>query len=374
MLHLASRIVRAGTRRDPATGAVAVPIHQSATFEHPALGRSTGWDYGRSGNPTRAALEEAMAGLEGGARGLAFASGMAAIHGVLQLLEPGDHVVATEDLYGGTFRLLEDVLGLPCTFVDTTDPAAVRAAVRPETRMLLVESLTNPMMRVAALPPLVQVARETGALLVVDSTFLTPWLQRPLEVGADVVVHSASKYLSGHNDVIAGVVVARERETGERLARIQNAVGAVLGPQDSYLVLRGLKTLALRVERQQANARRIARALAADPHVERVHDPGVGGMLSFTLRDPALVPRVLASVRLVLFAESLGGVETLITFPAVQTHADVPAEIRDRLGITDRLLRLSVGIEDPDDVIQDLQAALAGSPARHEGPAHGLRG
>lgn len=360
MASLRTTLARAGTRRDPSTGAVAVPIHPSATFEHPALGRSTGFDYGRSGNPTRAALEDALAAIEGGSRGLAFSSGMAAVHAVLQLLRPGDHVVATEDLYGGTFRLLRDVLDVPCTFVDTRDAGAVAAALRPETRLVLVESLTNPMLRVADVEGIAAVTRRAGVLLAVDATFLTPWLQRPLELGADLVLHSASKYLGGHNDVIAGTVAVRDAALGERLQRIQNATGAVLGPQDCYLLIRGLKTLALRVEQQQAGARQVARGLAALPQVARVHDPGVGAMLAFEVTDAALVPQVLSSVRLCLFAESLGGVETLITYPAVQTHADVPAETRERLGITDRLLRLSVGIEDAGEIVADLAQALGG--------------
>jgi len=341
-------------------GAISAPIYQSASFQHPALGESTGYDYSRSGNPTRSALEDALARVEGGERALAFASGMAAITCVLQLFGPDDHLVVTEDLYGGTYRLLEQVFPLPHTYVDTTDLEAVRGAIRPNTRAILVESLTNPRMKRADLAALAALCRDAGARLIVDNTFLTPCLCRPLDLGADIVLHSATKYLAGHNDVVAGALVARDADLGERLYFIQNAVGSALGPQESWLVVRGLKTLALRMERHQQNAMRIAEWLGRHPLVEQVLYPGVGGMLSFTVTDPVLVPRVLRRVSLILFAESLGGVETLITFPWAQTHADMPADVRERLGITDRLLRLSVGIEDADDLIADLAQALEG--------------
>ncbi|NOK00792.1 MULTISPECIES: aminotransferase class I/II-fold pyridoxal phosphate-dependent enzyme [Myxococcus] len=364
-MKLATALVHAGVRRDPTTGAVAVPIYQSATFQHPALGQSTGYDYSRTRNPTRSALEDALAQLEGGSRGLAFSSGMAALHCALQLFGPEDHVLLTEDLYGGTYRLVDRILHVPCTFVDTSRPSAVRDALRPNTRAIVVETPTNPMMRTADLSELAAIARKAGVLLIVDNTFLTPWLQRPLELGADIVVHSATKYLAGHNDVVAGALVVKDAALGERLAYLQNGIGAILGPQDAYLVIRGLKTLALRMERHQANAREVAAWLRAHPGVERVFYPGVGGMLSFTVAHAALVPQVLASVQLCLFAESLGGVETLITYPTTQTHADIPAERREALGISDRLLRLSVGIEDSHDIIADLAHALRDPSAAH---------
>ncbi|MBZ4415334.1 PLP-dependent aspartate aminotransferase family protein [Myxococcus sp. RHSTA-1-4] len=374
-MKLATALVHAGVRRDPSTGAVAVPIYQSATFQHPALGQSTGYDYSRTKNPTRSALEDALARLEGGSLGLAFSSGMAALHCAFQLFGPEDHVILTEDLYGGTYRLVDRLLHVPCTFVDTTRPDAVRAALRPNTRAILVESPTNPLMKTADLPAIARIAHEAGALLIVDNTFLTPWLQRPLELGADLVVHSATKYLAGHNDVVAGALVVKDAALGERLAYVQNGIGAILGPQDAYLVIRGLKTLALRMERHQANAREVAAWLDAHPLVERVFYPGVGGMLSFTVTDAALVPGVLASVQVCLFAESLGGVETLITYPTTQTHADIPVARREQLGISDRLLRLSVGIEDCHDIIADLAQALEGArranPTRHALAAHG---
>lgn len=359
-MKLSTLIVQSGTRRDPFTGSVPVPIYQTATFEHPLLGQSTGYDYSRTKNPTRQALEEALARLEGGARGLAFASGMAAIHCALQLFKPGDHLVVTEDLYGGTYRLFDKVLDLQYTFVDTTDIAAVRRAMRPHTRGILLETPTNPLMKTADVAAVAGVAREAGALLIVDNTFLTPYLLRPLELGADVVVHSVSKYLAGHNDVVAGAVITRDADLGERLFFYQNAIGAILGPQDSYLVIRGMKTLALRMEKHQANARAVAEFLRSHPRVARVHYYEQGGMLSFEVADPALVPQVLQRVQVCHFAESLGGVETLITYPTTQTHADIPADVRERLGITDRLLRLSVGIEDAADIMADLGQALEG--------------
>lgn len=361
-VKLTTAIVHAGTRRDPRTGSIPVPIYQTATFQHPALGQSTGYDYSRTKNPTREALEDALAQLEVGARGLAFASGMAAIHCVLQLLQPGDHIIVTEDLYGGTYRLFNQVLKLDHTFVDTTDLEAVRAAVRSNTKAILVETPTNPLMKVADVAAIARIAREAGALLIVDNTFLTPYFFRPLELDADIVVHSASKYLAGHNDVVAGAVVAKDPAIGERLFFYQNATGAILGPQDSFLVLRGLKTLALRMEKHQENARRIAGWLRCHPLVNRVHYPGRGGMISFEVVRHELVPQVLARVKLILFAESLGGVETLITFPFTQTHADIPVYVRERLGINDRLLRLSAGIEDAEDLIADLAQALGGGP------------
>ncbi|WNG26648.1 aminotransferase class I/II-fold pyridoxal phosphate-dependent enzyme [Cystobacter fuscus] len=364
-MKLATALVHSGVRRDPTTGAVAVPIYQSATYQHPALGQSTGYDYSRTKNPTRGALEDALARLEGGSRGLAFSSGMAALHCALQLFGPEDHILLTEDLYGGTYRLVDRILHVPFTFVDTTRPEAVRAALRPNTRAIVVESPTNPLMKTADLPAIADIAHEAGALLIVDNTFLTPWLQRPLELGADIVVHSATKYLAGHNDVVAGALVARDAALGERLAYLQNGIGAILGPQDAYLVIRGLKTLALRMEKHQANAREVAAWLAAHPLVERVFYPGVGGMLSFNVTEAALVPGVLASVQVCLFAESLGGVETLITYPTTQTHADIPLARREQLGISDKLLRLSVGIEDCHDIIADLAQALEGARCAH---------
>ncbi|BAU26018.1 cysteine synthase /cystathionine gamma-synthase [Aneurinibacillus soli] len=376
-MHIETKLVRAGVGKDPQTGAVSTPIYQVATFAHPKLGESTGYDYSRTANPTRTALEEVAACLERGSTAAAFASGMAAVTAVLHLFAPGDHLIVTEDLYGGTYRVLREVLnvyGVQASFVDTSDLKAIETAIQSETKGIFIETPTNPLMKISDIPGVVGLAQAHGLLTIVDNTFMTPYLQRPLELGADIVIHSASKYLGGHNDVIAGLVVTKDEELGERIRFIQNATGAILGPQDSWLLLRGLKTLALRVERQQYNAQVIAEWLCKQPQIEAVYYPGLanhegyevnrkqasgaGGMLSFTVKEEKLVPYLLENLKLVTFAESLGGVESLITFPARQTHADIPEEIRKQLGISDRLLRLSVGIENVDDILADIKEAL----------------
>jgi len=372
-----SQVVHSGTCTDSATGAISTPIYQTATFRHPALGQSTGFDYSRSHNPTRQAVERAIATLERGAAGFAFASGLAAISTVMMLFRSGDHFVVSEDCYGGTYRMLEKVFkqfGLEATFVDSSSTEALAEAIRPQTRAILVETPTNPLMKVVDLRKLVGLARINNLLTIVDNTFLTPYLQRPLELGVGIVVHSGSKYLSGHNDVVCGLAVAREPEIGERIGFLQNAIGGILGPQDSWLLLRGMKTLALRMDKHGSNAQKVSEWLQEHPKVKDVYYPGLsdhpghgiqcgqasghGGMVSFTVADPALVPQVLERVEMIKFAESLGGVESLITFPAVQTHADIPSDIRERIGINDCLLRLSVGIEHPMDIIEDLAQAL----------------
>jgi cystathionine beta-lyase/cystathionine gamma-synthase len=355
-------LAQAGSRWDSRTGAVTMPVYQTATFGHPALGQSTGFDYSRSGNPTRAALEETLAKLDGAARGFAFASGLAAIDAVFRLFVPGDSVIVTEDLYGGTFRLFEQVLkpyGITAVSVDTSDLAAVQAAsVDLKVKGLFVESVTNPVLRTADIAALSKLAKERGWLFIVDNTFMTPYLLKPLALGADIAVYSASKYLGGHNDVVAGAVTVKDAALAERIGFFQNAVGAILGPQDSWLLLRGLKTLHLRLERQSANAAKIAQRLRGHTAVRKVLYPGIGGMLAFEVSGPEVVKQVLERVRVFIFAESLGGVESLITYPAVQTHADIPPLERARLGITDGLLRVSVGVEDADDLIADLVQAL----------------
>ncbi|HEY5998976.1 MAG TPA: PLP-dependent aspartate aminotransferase family protein [bacterium] len=382
-MEIATQAVRIGLDWDTRTGAVTVPVYQTATFRHPGLGQSTGYDYSRSGNPTRQALEEGMALLDGGARGFAYSSGMAAITSLLLLFKAGDHLVVTEDLYGGSYRLFEQVFrqyGLAFTYADTSDPAAVRAAFRPETRALFVESLTNPLLKTADLAALAALCRDRGALCIVDNTFLTPYLLQPLALGADVAVYSGSKYLAGHNDTIAGLAVVRGEELAKRVYFHQNAAGAVLGPQDSWLVIRGLKTLGVRLDRQQENAAAIAAFLAGHPRVTKVLYPGLpghpghdllrrqargfGAMVSFELAAADLVPAFLGRLRLISFAESLGGVESLATYPWQQTHADIEPQVRARLGISERLLRLSVGIEDARDLIADLAQALDGGGAR----------
>ena len=376
-MHPETYLVQCGSRWDSRTGAVSMPVYQTATFRHPGLGQSTGYDYSRTGNPTRTVLEETIACIDGGCRGLAFASGMAALDCLARLFAPGDRVVVTEDLYGGTYRLFERLyrpLGIEAVYVDTTDVPAVAAALAQGARALLVETPTNPLLRIADLPALGRLAREHGALCIVDNTFMTPLLQRPLSLGADISVYSATKYLGGHDDVVAGLLVAREPEVAGRLAFYQNAAGAVLGPQDCWLILRGLKTLGVRLARQQAGALAVATFLAGHPAVRHVHYPGLpdhpghdrqrrqasgfGAMVSFELADPSAAADILARVKLFLFAESLGGVESLITLPAIQTHADIEPEIRARLGVTDGLLRLSIGLEDPADLVADLAAVL----------------
>jgi cystathionine beta-lyase/cystathionine gamma-synthase len=376
-MNIATEAAQIGLEWDTRTGAVTVPIYQTATFRHPGLGRSTGYDYTRSGNPTRQALEEGIARLEGGARGFAYSSGMAAIANLLLLFKKGDHLVVTEDLYGGTYRLFEQVFNqydLQFTYVDTSDPAQVRAALRPETKALFVESLTNPLLKVADIAGLSAICRENGLLCIVDNTFLTPYLLRPFDLGADITVYSATKYLAGHNDTVSGLVVVKEPVLAEKVYFLQNSVGAVLGPQDSWLTIRGMKTLSVRLDRQQENALKIARWLTSHPKVGKVYYPGLethpghdilrgeargfGAMIAFEVAEHTLVEQLLLKTRVISFAESLGGVETLITFPEVQTHSDIEPEIRKRLGINDVLLRLSVGIEDADDLIADLEQAF----------------
>lgn len=376
-MSIATHAAHIGLEWDTRTGAVTVPIYQTATFRHPGLGESTGYDYSRSGNPTRQALEEGIARLDGGARGFAYSSGMAAITSLLFLFQKGDHLIVTEDLYGGTYRLFEKVFnqfGLSFTYVDTSNPADVARAVRPETRAVFAESLTNPLLKVADVALLSAQCKERGLLLIVDNTFLTPYLLRPLDLGADIAVYSATKYLAGHNDTVSGLVVVKDPVLAERVYFYQNSAGAVLGPQDSWLTIRGMKTLSVRLDRQQENALQLARWLADHPRVARVHYPGLpdhpghdllkergrgfGAMIAFEVDDPSLVEQLLLKTRLISFAESLGGVETLITFPEVQTHADIEPAIRARLGINNVLLRLSVGIEDVDDLIADLEQAF----------------
>ena len=377
-MNLHSKIVHIGVCTDEKTGAISTPIYQSATFRHPALGQSTGFDYTRSQNPTRKVLEEGIAMLEGGSLGLAFASGMAAVTALLMIYKTGDHLIVIEDCYGGTYRVINKVFnnfGLTVTFVDGSQLDEITAAITPETKAIIVETPTNPLMKIVDISGIVKIAKSNGIHTIVDNTFLTPYFQRPLELGADVVIHSGSKYLSGHNDLVCGLIVAKDLELGERIRFIQNSTGGVLGPNDSWLLIRSIKTLALRMEKHNSNALIVANWLQTHPRVIKVYYPGLpdhpgkaihdaqasgyGGMLSFVVDNAELVPKVLREVKLIRFAESLGGVESLITLPAVQTHADVPVDVRERLGISDCLLRLSVGIENIDDIISDLEQALS---------------
>jgi cystathionine gamma-lyase len=382
--RFATRVIHAGQSPDPTTGAIMPPIYATSTYVQTSPGVHKGYDYGRSHNPTRFAFERCVADLEGGAQAFAFASGLAAIATVLEVVDAGAHVVAGDDLYGGTYRLFERVrrrsAGTDFSFVDVADIDAVVAAIRPETRVLWVETPSNPLLKLADLAALAQVARDHGLIAVADNTFASPWVQRPLELGFDVVVHSTTKYLNGHSDVIGGVAIvgndARQAEWRERLGFLQNAVGAIAGPFDSYLALRGVKTLALRMERHCANALALARWLEAQPKVARVRYPGLpshpqhrlaerqmngfGGMISIDLdTDLAGARRFLEHCEVFALAESLGGVESLIEHPAIMTHATIPLPSRQKLGIGDALVRLSVGIEDLDDLIADMTRALA---------------
>jgi cystathionine beta-lyase/cystathionine gamma-synthase len=375
-LRFETRAIHAGQDPEPAYGAVNVPIYQTSTFAQSAVGEHRGYEYARTGNPTRAALEAAMASLEGGHGALCFASGMAAEAMVFELLQPGDHVVLGDDVYGGTYRLVSRVLassqGLEFDTVDLTDLDAVRKAVREETRLVWVETPTNPLLKVVDIGAVADIAHQAGAWCVVDNTFASPYLQRPIELGTDLVVHSATKYLGGHSDVVGGVLVTTSEDVHERLGFLQNAVGAVPGPQDCFLVLRGLKTLALRMQAHSRNGQRVAEFLATHPRVRAVHYPGLpshpghelarrqmaafGGMLSFEMDTEGEAHEVCKRTRLFLLAESLGGVESLIEHPGRMTHMSVAGS---PLEVPATLVRVSVGIEHPDDLIADLEQALS---------------
>ncbi len=370
--------LHAGQEPDPSTGAIITPIYQTSTYVQEALGRHKGFEYGRTQNPTRSALEQNVAAIEAGRAGFAFASGMAAIGAIATLLKAGDHVVVSDNTYGGTFRLFDKVLTryeLEFSYVDTSDLAAVERAFRPATRMLFVETPTNPIMRLTDLRAAADLAHRHEVRLVVDNTFASPYIQRPIEFGADLVTHSTTKYLNGHSDSVGGIVIAQRDEDIEWLKFVQNAEGAILGPFDAWLVLRGTKTLPIRMQQHSANGLALAEFLSAHPKVQRVHYPGLpshpqhalaarqmrgfGGMLSFELGSLEAARTVLNHVRLHALAESLGGVETLISHPASMTHASVPEDRRAALGITDGLVRISAGIEDIDDLKDDLAQALA---------------
>ncbi len=379
----ATRAIHAGQPPDPSTGAIMTPIYATSTYVQTSPGVHKGYDYARTANPTRSAFEACVANLESGARGLAFASGLAGMATVLDALDAGAHLVASDDLYGGTYRLFENVrkrsAGLSVSFVDMADPARLAAAIRPETKMIWIETPSNPLLKLIDLAAVARIARERNVLAVADNTFASPWIQRPLESGFDIVVHSATKYLNGHSDIIGGVVVIggepQHAALAERLAYLQNAVGGVIGPFDSFLALRGLKTLALRMERHCANALELAQWLAAQPEVAQVYYPGLashpqhalakaqmrafGGMVTIRLKtDLAGTKRFLEHCRLFALAESLGGVESLIEHPALMTHGSIPPVQRATLGIDDALVRLSVGIEDVEDLRRDLRDAL----------------
>ncbi|MDD4280147.1 MAG: aminotransferase class I/II-fold pyridoxal phosphate-dependent enzyme [Candidatus Sumerlaeales bacterium] len=358
-----SKLIHAGISEDSLTGAVSVPIYQTSTYRQEAIGKHKGFEYSRTGNPTRKALEELIKDLEGGLAGFAFASGLAALSTVLMLFKAGEHILLSDNVYGGTFRVIDKVfvnLGISYTSVDTSDLAAVEAAITPQTRAIFIETPTNPLMKLTDMNAIAAIAKKHKILSVVDNTFMTPYLQRPIEHGIDIVVHSATKYLGGHSDVVAGLVVVTTEELRDRIAFLQNAVGAILGPQDSWILLRGIKTLALRLDKAQANAKIIVDFLKKLDVVKKVYYPNVGAMVSFELESPELALKLFNNVKMIALAESLGGVESLVCMPASMTHAAIPAERRNALGITDSLVRLSVGIENVDDIIDDIKQALFG--------------
>jgi len=375
-MKLDTDCVHGAWRFDSVTGAVSVPICQSVTFRHPGLGESTGFDYSRAVNPTRSVLEETVALLEHGKYGLAFSSGISTM---IKIFSPPAkiHLIVSEDLYGGTYRLFNEYYahyGFSFSWVDTSDLAKVEAALRPETRALFIETPSNPMMKVTDIPRCADLIHRRGGLLMVDNTFLSPYFQNPLDLGADLVIHSGTKYLAGHNDTLSGFLVHSREDLEAPLRNAQKSEGASLGPFDAWLVLRGIKTLGVRMEKHEQNARRIAQWLREQPRVEQVFYPGfedhpqyalsrgqargAGGMISFYLKKSEYVPILLHNITLILFVESLGGVESLLTYPLVQTHAAIPDEMRLSAGVNDRLMRFSVGIEDTDDLIADLERAF----------------
>jgi len=376
-MGFATDCIHAGQEPDPTTGAVSVPIYLTAIYRYDAFGKHRGYDYSRGENPTRHAAEEALAALEGGTRAVAFSSGMAAISAVMTLFRSGDHVLCSDDLYGGTYRLFEKILkgyGLRFDYVDMGDPPTIRRKIGRRTRALFIETPTNPLMKIADLRGAARIAKDAGILSIVDNTFMSPALQRPLSLGIDVVVHSATKFLGGHNDLVGGAVVVSDSSLAEKTLFAQKAVGAVLSPWDAWLLLRGVKTLHLRIQRAQENALTLARFLSSHPFVRKVFFPGLAGhpraalhasqadgpgsIISFELSRERAVPRFLSSLKVVLLAESLGGVESLITHPSTMTHADIPPEEQAAVGLTPSLVRLSVGVERVDDLTEDLAQAL----------------
>jgi cystathionine gamma-lyase/cystathionine beta-lyase/cystathionine gamma-lyase/homocysteine desulfhydrase len=376
-MGFATTAIHTGSEPDEATGSVTVPIYQTSTYAQDALGKNKGYEYARTQNPTRSAVERNIAALEGARFGFAFASGMAAIDATLKLVKAGEHVIVSDNTYGGTARLFTKILAnynVEFDFVDTSDPLNVEAAIKPNTNMVFVETPTNPVMIVTDLKAVSEIAHRVGARVVCDNTFMSPYLQRPLEFGVDIVVHSTTKYLNGHSDGVGGIVVLNDEEDANWIGFVQNSAGAILSPFDSWLVMRGTKTLALRMEQHDKSGRAVAAFLEEHPKVRKVYYPGstshpqhalarrqqhgFGGMVAFDVGSLAAARTVLESVKLCTLAESLGGVETLISHPATMTHASVDPEKRERLGITDGLVRISVGIEDTDDIIADIDQAL----------------
>ncbi|MGM9904438.1 MAG: cystathionine gamma-synthase [Enterococcus sp.] len=376
-MHIQTKLIHGGISEDPTTGAVSVPIYQTSTYRQNAVGSPKQYEYSRSGNPTRFALEELIADLEGGVQGFAFSSGLAGIHAVFALFQSEDHILLGDDVYGGTFRLFDHVLtknGLQYTIVDTSDLTQIEEAIQPNTKALYLESPSNPLLKITDLEQSAALAKRHQLLTIVDNTFATPYFQKPLALGADIVLHSGTKYLGGHSDVVAGLVTTNQKELAEKIVFYQNAIGSVLGPQDSWLIQRGIKTLSVRMEEHQKNAFAIAEFLKQQPQVEAVYYPGLvthknheiaaqqmtgfSGMVSFTLKDDQAAIPFVEALKLFILAESLGGVESLVEIPSVMTHASVPKEKREQAGIKDGLIRLSAGIEYGQDLIDDLTQAF----------------
>ncbi|MGF7087736.1 cystathionine gamma-lyase/homocysteine desulfhydrase [Kroppenstedtia sanguinis] len=376
-MRIDTQLIHGGVFGDERTGAVSVPIYQVSTYKQDAIGQHRGYEYSRTGNPTREALEKLIADLENGTQGFAFASGMAAISTVTSLFDQGDHLVMGDDVYGGTYRVMSQVfnrLGIRSDFVDTSRPQEVEAAIRPETKAVFMETPSNPLLKVTDIGEMAEICRKHGLLLIVDNTFLTPYWQNPIDLGADLVIHSATKYLGGHSDVVSGLVVVKDEALGERIHFLQNSMGGVLSPHDSWLLIRGIKTLGLRMRQHEATSRKLAEWLKGRPEIEQVFYPGLsehpghsiaakqargfGGMISFDVGDGARAEQVLSKTRFFTLAESLGAVESLISVPARMTHASIPPERRRELGITEGLIRISVGVEDPEDLLEDLEQAL----------------
>ncbi|HJV30746.1 MAG TPA: bifunctional cystathionine gamma-lyase/homocysteine desulfhydrase [Bacillales bacterium] len=373
-----TKLIHGGISNDPLTGAVSIPIYQVSTYKQDGIGGHKGYEYSRTGNPTRHALEELIKDIEGGYAGFAFGSGMAAITAVIMMFNSGDHVILTDDVYGGTFRVLTKVLnrfGIESTFVDTSNLENIKNEIRPNTKALYLETPTNPLLKITDIEAASKIAKEHGLLSIVDNTFATPYWQNPIEQGADIVLHSATKYIGGHSDVVAGLVVVNSEKLAEDLHFVQNSTGGVLGPQDSWLLIRGIKTLGVRMEEHEANTKAIVEFLQSHPSVKKVFYPGIethpnheiakkqtrgfGGMVSFDVGSEEQAADLLSKVKYFTLAESLGAVESLISVPAKMTHASIPKERRDELGITDGLVRISVGLEDAEDLIDDLKQALA---------------
>ncbi len=375
--NIASAVIHGGIYGDEQTGAVNTPIYQTSTYEQQGLGKNKGWEYSRTGNPTRAALEALIAELEGGKAGFAFASGMAALTAVISLFKTGDKIVISSNVYGGTFRVLDEIFknfGVTYAIEDTTDLNSLETKITDDVKAILIETPANPLLTITDLQGIADIAKKKEILSIVDNTFMTPYLQRPIDFGVDIVVHSATKYLGGHSDVVSGLVVVNSEELAEKIAFIQNATGGVLAPFDSFLLIRGIKTLAVRLDRHVENAEKIANWLSHNDAVKKIYYPALptaqgyaihkkqakngGAMISFELESGYNIDKFFSSLHLIALAESLGGVESLVCHPATMTHASIPKEIREAVGITDGLIRLSVGIEDADDLINDLSQAI----------------